>query len=74
VFSPVATHICWSAFHVTDRAAVSNPAVLILVIGIPCHPVAPVGSVVVRIKVLVLPLSVAGVPAAIQTVPLNARE
>jgi hypothetical protein len=73
VFSPVATHMFWSAFHVTDRAAVSNPLVLTLVAAIPCHPVAPVGSVV-RMSVLVLPLIVAGVPAAIQTLPLYARE
>ena len=73
VFSPVATHICWSAFHVTDRAAVSKPLVLMLVTAIPCHPAAPVGSVV-RIRVLVLPLPVAGEPAAIHTLPLYARE
>lgn len=73
VFSPVATHICWSAFHVTDRAAVSKPLVLMLVAAIPCHPVAPVGSVV-RMRVLVLPLPVAGEPAAIQTLPLYASE
>lgn len=73
VFSPVMTHISWSAFHAMDLAAVSNPPVLTLVVGIPCHPAAPVGSVV-RINVLVLPLSVAGAPAAIQTLPLYARE
>jgi hypothetical protein len=55
------------------RAAVSNPLVLAFVATSPCHPVAPVGSAV-RIKVLVLPLSVAGAPAAIHTWPLNARE
>lgn len=73
VFSPVATHIFWSAFHVTDLAAVSKPLVLMLVAAIPCHPAAPAGSVV-RIRVLVLPLLVAGVPAAIQTLPLYASE
>lgn len=73
VFSPVLNHICWSAFHAIDLAAVSNPPMLTLVVGIPAQPLAPVGSVV-RINVLVLPLSVAGVPAAIQTRPLYARE
>jgi hypothetical protein len=74
MFSPVAIHIRSSAFHVMDLAAVSKPPVLMLVNGIPCQPLAPVGSVVVRIKVLVLPLLVAGVPAAIQTTPLYTRE
>ncbi len=73
VFSPVATHMFWSAFHVIDLAAASNPLVLTLVAAIPCHPVAPVGSVV-RIRVLVLPVPVAGEPAAIQTLPLYASE
>ena len=56
-----------------DLAAVSNPLMLALVAVIPVHPVAPVGSLV-RINVLVLPTSVAGTPAAIQTRPLNAAE
>jgi hypothetical protein len=56
-----------------DLAAVSNPLMLALVAGIPCHPAAPVGSLVL-IKVLVLPTSDAGTPAAIQTRPLNAAE
>lgn len=73
MFSPVATQICWSAFHDTDLAAVSNPPVLVLVAAIPCQPLAPVGSVV-RINVLVLPVSVAGTPAAIHTTPLYAIE
>jgi hypothetical protein len=71
----VATHICWSAFHVIDLAEVSNPLMLVLVAGIPCHPVAPVGSLVlIKVLVLLLPPSVAGTPAAIQTRPLNAAE
>jgi hypothetical protein len=73
VFSPVAIHICWSAFHAIDLAAVSHPVVLAFVVASPCHPVAPVGSLVL-IMVLVLPTSVAGTPAAIQTRPLNAVE
>jgi hypothetical protein len=56
-----------------DLAAVSNPVVLALVVGIPAHPLVPVGSLVL-INELVLPLSVAGTPAAIQTRPLYAIE